>query len=157
GVGGARDSGRRAPLRSVVLGRGSGQRARRQDVPRRAESELARSASRIAGRAEPEAGGARTARPVRSSRLLRRRYRFTARRARVQSHRLTERHLGEDRAEEFMMPWRLVLPRCILVPIVAIASTASAQQVVRYEPAERDLKFVYATVPPVATLKPGDT
>jgi amidase len=41
---------------------------------------------------------------------------------------------------------------------VLLASTsASAQQTVRYQPAERDLKFVYATVPPVATLKPGDT
>jgi acetamidase/formamidase len=37
------------------------------------------------------------------------------------------------------------------------AVPAAAQQVVRYEPAERDLKFVYATAPPVATLKPGDT
>ena len=37
------------------------------------------------------------------------------------------------------------------------APRAFAQQTVRYEPAEKDLKFVYATVPPVATLKPGDT
>jgi acetamidase/formamidase len=37
------------------------------------------------------------------------------------------------------------------------ASHASAQQAVRYTPAEKDLKYVYATVPPVATLKPGDT
>ena len=37
------------------------------------------------------------------------------------------------------------------------APRALAQQVIRYEPAEKDLKFVYATVPPVATLKPGDT
>jgi len=34
---------------------------------------------------------------------------------------------------------------------------AAAQQVVRYTPAEKDLKYVYATAPPVATLKPGDT
>ena len=27
----------------------------------------------------------------------------------------------------------------------------------KYEPADKDLKYVYATVPPVATLKPGDT
>jgi len=40
---------------------------------------------------------------------------------------------------------------------IAAASSASAQQVVRYDPADKDLKFVYATVPPVATLKPGDT
>jgi amidase len=39
----------------------------------------------------------------------------------------------------------------------AITSPAAAQQVVRYTPAEKDLKFVYATAPPVATLKPGDT
>ena len=32
-----------------------------------------------------------------------------------------------------------------------------AQSVVRYDPQEKDLKFVYATAPPVATLKPGDT
>lgn len=38
-----------------------------------------------------------------------------------------------------------------------LASSASAQQTVRYEPAEKDLKFVYATVPPVETLEPGDT
>ena len=36
------------------------------------------------------------------------------------------------------------------------AAPAAAQQVVRYRPAEKDLKFVYATVPPVATLEPGD-
>src|SRR5580765_1794764 len=39
---------------------------------------------------------------------------------------------------------------------IAVAPRALAQQVVRYEPAAADLKFVYATVPPVATLKPGD-
>ena len=37
------------------------------------------------------------------------------------------------------------------------APPVQAQTVVRYEPTERDLKFVYATVPPVATLEPGDT
>ena len=40
---------------------------------------------------------------------------------------------------------------------IALAPRANAQQVIRYEPAEKDLKFVYGTVPPVATLKPGDT
>jgi amidase len=40
---------------------------------------------------------------------------------------------------------------------LVVAASASAQQTVRYEPAARDLKFVYATVPAVATLKPGDT
>ncbi|MBI3402438.1 MAG: acetamidase/formamidase family protein [Acidobacteria bacterium] len=37
------------------------------------------------------------------------------------------------------------------------APVAFAQQTVRYEPGDTDLKYVYATVPPVATLKPGDT
>src|SRR5947208_12451091 len=37
------------------------------------------------------------------------------------------------------------------------APTASAQHVVRYDPAESELKYVYATAPPVATLEPGDT
>ena len=38
-----------------------------------------------------------------------------------------------------------------------VSPAAAAQNVVRYDPAEKDLKYVYATVPPVATLKPGDT
>jgi amidase len=41
--------------------------------------------------------------------------------------------------------------------ILATSSHALAQQTVRYEPAEKDLKFVYATAAPVATLRPGDT
>jgi amidase len=45
----------------------------------------------------------------------------------------------------------------ILAGVLAVATRAAAQNVVRYEPAEKDLKFVYATVPAVATLKPGDT
>jgi acetamidase/formamidase len=36
------------------------------------------------------------------------------------------------------------------------ASTVSAQQTVRYTPRFEDLKYVYATAPPVATLRPGD-
>jgi acetamidase/formamidase len=43
-----------------------------------------------------------------------------------------------------------------VVALVSCAAGASAQQTVRYEPAAADLKFVYATAPPVATLKPGD-
>ena len=43
-----------------------------------------------------------------------------------------------------------------VVVLVSCATAAAAQQTVRYEPAATDLKFVYATVPPVATLKPGD-
>src|SRR5947209_18493058 len=40
---------------------------------------------------------------------------------------------------------------------LAAAPIASAQQIVRYDPTEKDLKYVYATAPPVATLAPGDT
>ena len=49
--------------------------------------------------------------------------------------------------------------RQIVLALVALSFVprAFAQQVVRYEPAEQDLKFVYVTAPPVATLKPGDT
>jgi acetamidase/formamidase len=43
------------------------------------------------------------------------------------------------------------------VACILLVPYARAQQVVRYTPAEKDLKYVYATVPPVATLKPGDT
>ena len=45
----------------------------------------------------------------------------------------------------------------VLLTLAAWAAPAAAQpNTVRYQPAEKDLKFVYATVPPVATLKPGD-
>ncbi len=37
-----------------------------------------------------------------------------------------------------------------------VAASARAQQTVRYTPKFEDLKYVYATLPPVATLKPGD-
>src|SRR6185436_13990228 len=54
-----------------------------------------------------------------------------------------------------------LLQSIVLALAVAAAATfssaAAAQQVVRYTPSEKDLKFVYATAPPVATLKPGDT
>jgi amidase len=40
--------------------------------------------------------------------------------------------------------------------LLAAATPAFAQDVVRYEPSDKDLKYVYGTVPPVATLKPGD-
>jgi acetamidase/formamidase len=42
------------------------------------------------------------------------------------------------------------------IALLAGVAHSSAQTVVKYEPAEKDLKYVYATVPPVATLKPGD-
>jgi amidase len=51
------------------------------------------------------------------------------------------------------------MPRFITaltIATLAHAASASAQTVVKYEPAEKDLKYVYATVPPVATLQPGD-
>ena len=48
-----------------------------------------------------------------------------------------------------------------LITLLTIALFASgpalAQSVVRYELNEKDLKYVYATAPPVAQLKPGDT
>ena len=48
--------------------------------------------------------------------------------------------------------------KSILVTVVlATASSAFAQRVVRYAPLENELKFVYAAAPPVATLQPGDT
>jgi amidase len=40
--------------------------------------------------------------------------------------------------------------------LVAASHVVSAQNVVRYEPTERDYKYVYATLPPVAVLKPGE-
>jgi acetamidase/formamidase len=39
---------------------------------------------------------------------------------------------------------------------LAVASTAAAQNVVRYEPKEADLKYVFGVAKPVATVKPGD-
>jgi amidase len=46
---------------------------------------------------------------------------------------------------------------CALVAAaLAFAAQAEAQRTVMYQPAEKDLKFVYATVPAVATLEPGD-
>jgi acetamidase/formamidase len=44
----------------------------------------------------------------------------------------------------------------VAVALVSWTTAAAAQQTVRYEPSDKDLKFVYATAPPVATLKPGD-
>ena len=44
-----------------------------------------------------------------------------------------------------------------LACLVAVPPVVSAQKIVRYDPAEKDLKYVYATAPPVATLEPGDT
>lgn len=41
--------------------------------------------------------------------------------------------------------------------VCVFASPLGAQQIVRYEPTEQALKYVYATMPPVATLAPGDT
>jgi amidase len=44
----------------------------------------------------------------------------------------------------------------VTLAVLVGAPGGSAQTVVRYEPAEKDLKYVYATAPPVATLKPGE-
>src|SRR2546426_11149284 len=50
------------------------------------------------------------------------------------------------------------MTRAILAVLVFLPSaSAFAQQVVRYEPRESDLKYVYATLPNASTLKPGDT
>ena len=46
---------------------------------------------------------------------------------------------------------------CVAAAVLGLPAVAVAQQTIRYHPAEKDLKFVYATAPPVATLKPGDT
>jgi amidase len=42
------------------------------------------------------------------------------------------------------------------IALLAGAGHLSAQTVVKYDPTDKDVKYVYATVPPVATLKPGD-
>jgi amidase len=56
------------------------------------------------------------------------------------------------------MPIITFRKRCLeACALLLAACPAAAQQVVRYEPTEKDLKYVYATAPPVATLKPGDT
>jgi acetamidase/formamidase len=47
----------------------------------------------------------------------------------------------------------------IAVPVVlalCCSAPALAQSVVRYEPKEADLKYVFGVAPPVATVKPGD-
>jgi acetamidase/formamidase len=49
------------------------------------------------------------------------------------------------------------IPALVALAVVVWPAAVGAQQTVRYEPGEKDLKFVYATVPPVATLKPRDT
>lgn len=41
--------------------------------------------------------------------------------------------------------------------VTAGLAPVAAQQTVRYEPADKDLKYVYGTMAPVATLQPGDT
>src|SRR5450759_1244259 len=43
-----------------------------------------------------------------------------------------------------------------LTMCLAVFSPAAAQNVIRYEPKESDLKFVFGVAPPVATVKPGD-
>ena len=50
------------------------------------------------------------------------------------------------------------MTRAILAALAFLPSASVfAQQVVRYEPRESDLKYVYATAAPVATLQAGDT
>ncbi|PYR55141.1 MAG: acetamidase, partial [Acidobacteria bacterium] len=50
-----------------------------------------------------------------------------------------------------------ILTALTIASFFLVLPAAAAQNVVRYDPAEKDLKYVYATVPPVATLTPGDT
>ncbi|HEX2454154.1 MAG TPA: acetamidase/formamidase family protein [Vicinamibacterales bacterium] len=40
--------------------------------------------------------------------------------------------------------------------LLAVGATASAQRVVRYEPKDSDLKYVFGVAQPVATVKPGE-
>jgi len=44
----------------------------------------------------------------------------------------------------------------VILVLIVTASNAVAQNVVRYEPRDSDLKYVFAVAPPVATVKPGD-
>jgi amidase len=44
----------------------------------------------------------------------------------------------------------------LLLLAVLVSSSAAAQTVVRYEPKESDLKYVFGVAKPVATVKPGD-
>lgn len=46
--------------------------------------------------------------------------------------------------------------RIIAAVLLALSSPAFAQNVVRYEPKEADLKYVFGVARPVATVKPGD-
>ena len=48
---------------------------------------------------------------------------------------------------------RTLLP---LVFLLSSAALADAQNVVRYEPKESDLKYTFGTAEPVARVKPGD-
>ena len=111
----------------------------------------------LPGRAEPRRRRPGDALPVRAPRLLLRRSRF-ARRARSSS---TARCRCATRGRECLRKAKgsSMMRRVagIALACALTAAHAAAQQVVRYTPAEKDLKFVYATVPPVATLKPGDT
>ena len=52
-----------------------------------------------------------------------------------------------------LIPWLLFL----LSVLSAVSAGAAAEpRVVRYEPTESDFKYVYGTMAPVATLRPGD-
>ena len=56
-----------------------------------------------------------------------------------------------------MMKTRLTAGACALVLLSLAVPARSQGRVVRYEPGPNDFKYVYATAPPVAHLKPGDT
>src|SRR3954470_22323078 len=44
----------------------------------------------------------------------------------------------------------------LLLLAALVSSSAAAQEVVRYEPKESELKYVFGVARPVATVKPGD-
>ncbi len=109
GVGGACGAGRSASLRPAVLGRGSGERQGREDLPRLPESRFAGGPDGREGGAEPGCCRAGPARAVRAARLLLRGHGFAAGRAGVQPDGLPARHLGADSAQRIV---RLLMADC---------------------------------------------
>src|SRR5207237_709806 len=69
GVGGARAPGGGPPVRSLVLGRGSGEHAPREDLHRQSQSAFARSAARLSRRAGPRVSDAGPQGAIRAARL----------------------------------------------------------------------------------------
>ena len=95
----ARASGRSAPLRPAVLGRGSRSGRRRPDLSRLLNPASLEVLTGCQAEASLASAAASARVPVRAARLLLRRPRLQTRRAGVQPHRLAARHLGQDRTE----------------------------------------------------------